>query len=59
MESQHSGISQVAQHEWMKTEDLGEVVGQPTREHWKVSISFSFLFLPFPSPGAYIGNGDF
>jgi hypothetical protein len=35
MESQHSGISQVAQHEWMKTEDLGEVVGQPTREHWK------------------------
>lgn len=37
MESQSSEISQVAQHEWMKNEQLGIVTGPPTREHWKVS----------------------
>jgi hypothetical protein len=56
MESQSSEISQVAQHEWMKTEDLGEVTGLPTREHWKVSISL-FLFFCFPSSGTFIGFG--
>lgn len=45
MESQSSEISQDAQHEWLKTKDLGEVTGNPTREHWKVSISsFPYLF---------------
>jgi hypothetical protein len=30
----------------MKNESLGEVTGLPTREHWKVSISFpSVLFI--------------
>lgn len=38
MESQSSEISQVAQHEWLKNEQLGTVTGPPTREHWKVSI---------------------
>ncbi|KAJ5343717.1 Zinc finger FYVE-related protein [Penicillium brevicompactum] len=41
MESQSSGISQVAQHELMKIEDLGEVTGQPTREHWKADSASS------------------
>ncbi|KAJ5819005.1 Zinc finger FYVE-like protein [Penicillium riverlandense] len=35
MESKSSGISKVAEDEWMKHEHLGEVTGQPTREHWK------------------------
>ncbi|OQD68419.1 hypothetical protein PENDEC_c036G03860 [Penicillium decumbens] len=35
MESKSSGISKVAEHEWMKNESLGEVTGLPTREHWK------------------------
>lgn len=39
MESQSSGISQSAQHEWLKNEHLGVVTGLPTRTHWKVSIS--------------------
>lgn len=37
MESKSSGISKVAEHEWMKNESLGEVTGLPTRDHWKVS----------------------
>lgn len=37
MESKSSGISKVAEHEWMKTEHLGVVTGMPTRDHWKVS----------------------
>lgn len=39
MESKSSGISKVAEDEWMKHEHLGEVTGQPTREHWKVSLA--------------------
>ncbi|KAJ5456160.1 uncharacterized protein N7458_003743 [Penicillium daleae] len=35
MESKSSGISKVAEHEWMKTEHLGVVAGMPTRGHWK------------------------
>ncbi|PYI24960.1 putative FYVE domain protein [Aspergillus japonicus CBS 114.51] len=37
MESYSSGstVSKLAEDEWMKKEDLGEVTGQPTREHWK------------------------
>ncbi|KAJ6121205.1 hypothetical protein N7523_005485 [Penicillium sp. IBT 18751x] len=35
MESKSSGISKVAEHEWMKNESLGEVTGLPTRDHWK------------------------
>lgn len=37
MESKSSGVSKVAEHEWMKNEQLGEVTGNPTRDHWKVS----------------------
>ncbi|KAL4786329.1 hypothetical protein BJX76DRAFT_124043 [Aspergillus varians] len=29
------GISKLAENEWMKNEDLGEVTGLPTRDHWK------------------------
>lgn len=42
MESRSSGISKVAQHEWMKNESLGEVTGLPTRDHWKVSSLLGF-----------------
>lgn len=58
MESQSSGISQVAQHEWMKTEELGEVTGQPTREHWKVSIPCFFQF-PAHRPLICISDCDY
>jgi hypothetical protein len=38
LESVNSGgISKLAEDEWMKHEDLGEVTGLPTRDHWKVS----------------------
>lgn len=37
MESRSSGISKSAETEWMKHEDLGDVTGHPTRDHWKVS----------------------
>jgi hypothetical protein len=30
------GISKLAENEWMKNEQLGEVTGLPTRDHWKV-----------------------
>jgi hypothetical protein len=43
MESKSSGISKVAEHEWMKNESLGEVTGLPTRDHWKVSRDPAFL----------------
>ncbi|KAJ6160317.1 hypothetical protein N7470_003713 [Penicillium chermesinum] len=39
MESKSSGVSKVAEHEWMKTEQLGEVTGQPTRDHWKADAA--------------------
>ncbi|KAJ5578790.1 uncharacterized protein N7459_007754 [Penicillium hispanicum] len=41
MESKSSGISKVAEHEWMKTEHLGEVTGLPTRDHWKADSASS------------------
>lgn len=43
MESKSSGISKVAEHEWMKTEHLGVVTGLPTRDHWKVSVPRSLV----------------
>lgn len=45
MESKSSGISKVAEHEWMKHEHLGEVTGLPTRDHWKVSSDVPFPIL--------------
>ncbi|KAJ5167544.1 uncharacterized protein N7482_006325 [Penicillium canariense] len=41
MESKSSGISKVAEHEWMKTEHLGLVTGLPTRDHWKADAASS------------------
>ncbi|KAL2014866.1 hypothetical protein VTN00DRAFT_2391 [Thermoascus crustaceus] len=35
LDSSRSGISKLAEDEWMRTEHLGEVTGMPTREHWK------------------------
>jgi hypothetical protein len=35
------GISKLAEDEWMKTEDLGEVTGLPTRDHWKADSASS------------------
>ncbi|KAL4934081.1 FYVE zinc finger domain-containing protein [Aspergillus undulatus] len=35
MESFGSGVSKMAENEWMKNEHLGEVTGLPTRDHWK------------------------
>jgi hypothetical protein len=51
MESKFSGISKVAEHEWMKNESLGEVTGLPTRDHWKVSREPAF------PPALYISRG--
>lgn len=39
LDSSRSGISKLAEDEWMRTEHLGEVTGMPTREHWKVCSS--------------------
>jgi hypothetical protein len=47
MESKSSGISKVAEHEWLKNESLGEVTGLPTRDHWKVSSDSVFLPIPY------------
>ncbi|BCS18572.1 FYVE zinc finger domain-containing protein [Aspergillus puulaauensis] len=33
--SSGGGISKLAENEWMKNEQLGEVTGLPTRDHWK------------------------
>lgn len=58
MESKSSGISKVAEHEWMKTEHLGVVTGMPTRDHWKVSENTTswicFLDRLVISPSLYI-----
>ncbi|KAJ5704280.1 hypothetical protein N7493_011418 [Penicillium malachiteum] len=35
MESKSSSISKDAEEEWMRTEQLGEVTGEPTHAHWK------------------------
>ncbi|KLJ13012.1 hypothetical protein EMPG_12024 [Blastomyces silverae] len=34
-ESVKSAVSKRAEDEWLKDENLGEVTGSPTREHWK------------------------
>ncbi|OAX85548.1 hypothetical protein ACJ72_00086 [Emergomyces africanus] len=34
-ESVKSAVSKLAEDEWLKDENLGEVTGSPTREHWK------------------------
>jgi hypothetical protein len=58
MESKSSGISKVAEHEWMKTEHLGVVTGMPSRDHWKVSENTTslicFLDRLVISPSLYI-----
>ncbi|KAJ0418557.1 hypothetical protein BJY00DRAFT_178129 [Aspergillus carlsbadensis] len=42
LESVNSGgISKLAEDEWMKHEDLGEVTGLPTRDHWKADSASS------------------
>lgn len=35
----------VVANDWFADEELGEVTGEPTREHWKVS-TIPFHFLP-------------
>ncbi|KAF3481039.1 uncharacterized protein GIQ15_03798 [Arthroderma uncinatum] len=35
VESTRSGVSRLAQDEWLRDQNLGEVTGSPTREHWK------------------------
>ncbi|GES62178.1 FYVE domain protein [Aspergillus terreus] len=35
IDSASSGVTKLAEHEWMKYEHLGEVTGSPTRDHWK------------------------
>ena len=42
-DSTKSGISKRAEDEWMKGEDLGEVTGDPKRDHWKVSGGIPFF----------------
>lgn len=36
VDSTRSGVSRLAQDEWLRDQNLGEVTGSPTREHWKV-----------------------
>ena len=38
MDSTTSGVSRLAENEWMRHEHLGQVTGLPTRDHWKVRI---------------------
>lgn len=45
-DSTKSGISKLAEDEWMKGEDLGEVTGDPKRDHWKVSCVIPFVVIP-------------
>lgn len=33
-----SGLGDIVEDEWMDGEDLGDVTGLPTKEHWKVSL---------------------
>ncbi|EEQ28591.1 Zn finger protein [Microsporum canis] len=35
VDSTRSGVSRLAQDEWLRDQNLGEVTGSPTREHWK------------------------
>lgn len=42
--SAKTSVSKLAEDTWMKVEQLGEVTGAPTRDHWKVSrILFFFI----------------
>lgn len=36
-DSTQSGVGKMAEDEWLKGQNLGEITGSPTREHWKVS----------------------
>jgi hypothetical protein len=47
-DSTRTGVSKLVEDAWMKTEQLGEVTGAPTREHWKVSRKFLYLPGGFP-----------
>jgi hypothetical protein len=44
MDANMSGITKMAEDQWMKHEHLGEVTGLPTRDHWKVSTKTSVLW---------------
>lgn len=44
-DSTRSAVSKQAEDSWMKTEQLGEVTGLPTRDHWKVSFLIYLLYL--------------
>jgi hypothetical protein len=43
VDTNKTGISKLAEDAWMRGEHLGEVTGAPTRDHWKVSLSFPFI----------------
>jgi hypothetical protein len=47
-DSTRSAVSKLAEDAWMKTEQLGEVTGLPTRDHWKVGFFLIYLL--------YLGN---
>lgn len=38
LQSEKIVISKEAEEEWFRSEKLGDVVGSPTREHWRVSL---------------------
>ena len=46
----------VVENNWVADEDLGEVTGEPTKEHWKVSIGFYFLLLARVQHATYLGH---
>ncbi len=56
--SSGGGVSKLAENEWMKNEQLGEVTGLPTRDHWKVSenISSPFCVSRAFGPNLYCGG---
>ncbi|KAK2751141.1 hypothetical protein FQN57_000216 [Myotisia sp. PD_48] len=35
VDSTNSGVSRLAEDEWLKDQNLGSVTGSPTRDHWK------------------------
>ena len=41
VDSTRSSVSRLAQDEWLRDQNLGEVTGSPTREHWKVHCPLS------------------
>ncbi|KAL1954086.1 hypothetical protein VTO42DRAFT_1774 [Malbranchea cinnamomea] len=38
-DSARTGISKLAEDEWLRMQNLGEVTGLPTREHWKADAA--------------------